>query len=306
MTTSTGASFDGYNVAYKVKDISKSIDFYTNVMNMRVVSKDIDNAILSYNTQNKQSISITLHHDSSPDTVNKRRRKDDDDEEELGYKGISINISKLDAIDVYNSIDKYGGTVVANIADHAYGASIIPDEDDLKQFPVRYGTINDPDGFAIELVEISSKTNSIGTATSRSSSGDGDAIIEKIIKKVRINVIELEETVSFYEDILNMQLLRRRSNVNSKPKDASMISYIGTDSEETDSIIELIYSFSTDKLDIDSRFMSITINATSDALNAIKDNIIKYKFSSDRVISSTDTSITLLDPNNYTVIITQT
>ena len=36
---------------------------------------------------------------------------------------------------------------------------MIPDEDEMKQFPVRYGKVVDPDGYTIEISEAKSSTS---------------------------------------------------------------------------------------------------------------------------------------------------
>jgi hypothetical protein len=35
------------------------------------------------------------------------------------------------------------------MGDFAYGASMIPDEDEMKQKPVTYGRLSDPDGYTV-------------------------------------------------------------------------------------------------------------------------------------------------------------
>jgi hypothetical protein len=55
----------------------------------------------------------------------------------LQFMGLGVKLANpLDAMDV-SMIS--GGSVVKEIIDGAYGASLIPDEDEMKQFPVRYG-----------------------------------------------------------------------------------------------------------------------------------------------------------------------
>jgi len=92
-----------------------------------------------------------------------------------------------------------------DVDDYLYGASLEPDEDELKQIPVRYGKIFDPDGHTIEIKQ-SEKTNPLS--------------------KVILSVLDLNESIDFYCKKLDMKLLRKRSNVNSKPKDASMCAYV--------------------------------------------------------------------------------
>lgn len=89
------------------------------------------------------------------------------------------------------------------VGEYFYGASMIPDEDEMKQFPITYGRIIDNNGFVIEVKE---NNNNCG--------------------KFMMNVIDLEESVAFYRDVLGMKLLRKRSNVNSKPKHGSLVACV--------------------------------------------------------------------------------
>jgi len=91
------------------------------------------------------------------------------------------------------------------VDDYYYGASLVPDEDDLKQFPVRYGKITDPNGYTIEL----KKENR-----------------HYPIYKVTLSVLDLDESVAYYSNNFNMKQLRRRSNIISKPKEASFCAYV--------------------------------------------------------------------------------
>lgn len=89
--------------------------------------------------------------------------------------------------------------------EYAYGASLVPDEDEMKRIPVHYGRLSDPDGHSVEVVE-----------------GDKVNPVEKFI----LNVLDLNESVEFYSQILGMTLLRKRANINSIPKEASMCAYV--------------------------------------------------------------------------------
>jgi catechol 2,3-dioxygenase-like lactoylglutathione lyase family enzyme len=84
---------------------------------------------------------------------------------------------------------------------------MIPDEDEMKLFPVRYGRIRDPDGYTVEVTE----DKNVGAAN---------------MFKVILNVLDLDESIGFYTSSLGMKLLRKRSNVNSRPKHGSMCAYV--------------------------------------------------------------------------------
>ena len=100
---------------------------------------------------------------------------------------------------------KYNGKLEMEVNDYLYGASLEPDEDELKQIPVRYGKVLDPDGYTIEILH-SEKSNPLS--------------------KIILSVLDLNDSIDFYCKKLNMKLLRKRSNINSKPKDASMCAYL--------------------------------------------------------------------------------
>ena len=91
----------------------------------------------------------------------------------------------------------------------AYAASLIPDEDEMKTYPVRYGRLSDPDGYIIEVRE-----DPKAKPASRK------------LFKLTLNVLDIEESVAFYRDILGMNVLRRRSNVFAVPRHASMCAFM--------------------------------------------------------------------------------
>ena len=92
------------------------------------------------------------------------------------------------------------------VDDYSYAASQIPDENDLAQFPVRYGKVADPDGYIVELREGPVRSNPLCKAV--------------------LNVLDLNESSAFLADKLGMKQLRKRSNLIGKPREASMSSYM--------------------------------------------------------------------------------
>lgn len=86
-----------------------------------------------------------------------------------------------------------GGSIVFNVEDRKYAASMIPDEDDMKSFPVRYGRICDPDGYIVEVKEAMSGS------------------VNPILEKATLKVLDLNDSIAFYEK-LGLKLLRKRSN----------------------------------------------------------------------------------------------
>lgn len=81
-----------------------------------------------------------------------------------------------------------GGSVHTILDNYAYAASLIPDEDEMKQFPVKYGRMADPDGYLVEIIEPLKATSPTGTTSSTA--------------KVILNVEDLDESIEFYTDIL--------------------------------------------------------------------------------------------------------
>ena len=73
------------------------------------------------------------------------------------------------------------------------------------QLPVRYGRVQDVNGFSLELQEKPK---------------------ENRLYKITIGVLDLNESIDFYSKVLQMKLLRKRSNVNNFPKSASMCAYL--------------------------------------------------------------------------------
>jgi hypothetical protein len=72
----------------------------------------------------------------------------------------------------------------------------------MKQTSVRYFTVSDPSGYRIVVQE-------------------GDAV-----DRIVLGVVDLDESIDFYTNILGMNIFRKRSNINSIPKDASMCAYV--------------------------------------------------------------------------------
>lgn len=79
---------------------------------------------------------------------------------------------------------------------------MLPDEDEMKQYPVRYGLAADPVGYVVEIKE------------------ELEVPIDSYCK-FTIKVLDLEQGVDFYTKVLGLKLLRRRSNVNNRPKEAT-------------------------------------------------------------------------------------
>ena len=211
--------------ALRVSSVEKSVSFYTSCLGMKVISDDSDKkcARLGYDGD----VSIDLVEDS---TIAKLQ---------LGDAFLGFGISRVDASSVLSSVQREGGKVVTDISDFAYAASQIPDEDEMKTTPVRYGRINDPDGYTIEVHE-----------------GNSNGFMKSILK-----VLDLEESIEYYERV-GCKLLRKRSNVMGVPKEASLCAYVGGESEN-EPYIELVYPYATSKLDMGNGLIEVTIRGNS-------------------------------------------
>lgn len=113
------------------------------------------------------------------------------------------------AVGVFETAEATGGKTLLEMGNFAYAASLIPDEDEMKNYPVRYGRISDPDGYVIEVREDPKMKEA-----------------SRKMFKITLNVLDIEESVAFYRDVLGMTVLRRRSNVFAVPKHASMCAFM--------------------------------------------------------------------------------
>jgi Glyoxalase/Bleomycin resistance protein/Dioxygenase superfamily len=113
------------------------------------------------------------------------------------------------AAPIFEAATAGGGKTLLEVDNFAYAASLIPDEDEMKTYPVRYGRLSDPDGYIIEVRE-----DPRAKPASRK------------LFKLTLNVLDIEESVAFYRDILGMNVLRRRSNVFAVPRHASMCAFM--------------------------------------------------------------------------------
>jgi len=256
---------DVSTLSYHVSDIKKSIDFYTNVLGFNIINNKDNNVLLGL-----------LDNTFLIELINSKQEYNLGD----GFVGIGINKNIDDSNMIIQKCSKYGGKVVLDINDFGYGACMIPDEDEMKVTPVRYGRINDPDGYNIEITEIKDNNNL------------------PHISKIRLNVVDWEESEKFYMEILGMKLFRRRSNINSKPKKASITSYLGYNSELNGAILELTYPYSTYILDVGNGYNHIKFTCSD--ISWTRD---KLKTAGFTIEEDNGTSLVIKDPNNYKVIL---
>lgn len=120
------------------------------------------------------------------------------------FQGIGIVVNN--AKEVFEKCKKMASSTSLSFDDHSYGASSTPDEDELKTWPVSYGKLIDTNGVEFEVSDVSTYSQ------------------PKL--KVVLNVLDLEESIEFYTKQLGMTLSRKRSNVNNRPRQASLSAFL--------------------------------------------------------------------------------
>ena len=211
-------------VSFKVSSLKQSIDFYKKAIGMDVDMQEGKIASLSFGGD------ISLELEESGDALDSKLKGD-------GFLGIGVAFP--DAKMICDAAEQEGGAVTFPFGEYAYGASLVPDQDELKQFPVTYGKISDPDGYIIEVMQ---------------------GFRAEPFIKATLSVLDLDDAISFYTKDLGLKLLRKRSNVNSKPKNASFVAYVGAgESEEDGPYLELVYKYATEKVNVGKCLKGITL-----------------------------------------------
>jgi len=230
------------HVSLRVKSLQKSLDFYVKGLGMKEVEvSDDKKVIVGYENASSSSLRIELVGIEDKKILENFK---------LGDSFIGIGIRSQDIDVLANNALICGGEVLIPIDEYAYAASLIPDEDEMKSTPVVYGKVSDPDGYIVEL----QKTTS--SATSSCSS----------IQKFVLNVIDLDESIEWYSSKLGLNLLRKRSNVLSTPREASFCSYMGYKDELSGPYLELLYKYSTDKIESGDGFSHLVFHSAANEL----------------------------------------
>lgn len=117
----------------RVGDLDRSIDFYTNILGMRLLRK-------SENTEYKYTLAFVGYGEESEQAVIELTYNWDVDSYEMGTAYGHIALGVEDIYGMCNAIEKRGGEVYR------------------KPGPVKGGTtviafVRDPDGYAIELIQ---------------------------------------------------------------------------------------------------------------------------------------------------------
>lgn len=152
------------------------------------------------------------------------------------FHGLGLKSGSAEAI--FSQLDSI--LIRAQYNTYSYGASLIPDEDEMTNVPVQYGRFVDFDDNEIEIGLIDQH--------------------QFPAAKIILNVLNLEESIDFYVSVLGMSLLRKRSNVMNFPKHASISAYLGYSNTEKDEFcIELVYNYAVEKLEHGSHPVKVSL-----------------------------------------------
>lgn len=222
------------HVSLQVKNLGKSLDFYINGLGMKRIEESADKKRVVLGYSNLPSTAL-LELIGIEDTKIIQNFK-------IGDSFIGIGLCTNDIESLANNALKWGGDIIMPIGDYGYAASLIPDEDEMKTTPVIYGKLTDPDGYIIELKKESSSSSLLSPIN---------------IQKFILNVVDLDECIEWYSKNLGMNLLRKRSNVMSTPREASFCSYMGYGEETSSPYLELFYKYATDKVEVGDGFSHV-------------------------------------------------
>ena len=259
--------------SYKVSNLERSVSFYTKVLGMKVVEENKAKGVAKMvMDDDAAAMSIELQAANGAILIGD------------AYSGIGIRVPN--AATMFQAVESEGGKVLLDVGDFAYAASLIPDEDEMRNTPVRYGRLSDPDGYKIEVREDKKMSSSS----------------RKLFKMV-LNVLDIEESVAFYRDVLGMNVLRRRSNVYGIPKDASMCAFIGYSDEATGSYLELHYQYAIDKLDMGNGYLrsSFHVPNNEEVANKLMDKVLQGAGKALEVTD--DNTIVVRDPSDFPVLL---
>lgn len=125
----------------RVGDLSKSIQFYTELLGMKVLRKSVNQAY-------RYDLVFLGYGDESTHTVLELTYNWDQSSYDMGSAFGHIAIGVEDIVRVCSNIKRLGGDVYREPGPVKGGSTVI-------------AFVRDPDGYAIELIELSSKSQSI-------------------------------------------------------------------------------------------------------------------------------------------------
>ena len=223
-----------HTTTFTVSELSRSVAFYEGALGMKVLHRDDKaggSALLGFRETSMSGIELQQAAEGTPLVK--------------GDAFVGLGVTAVDALAHIRRSEQFGGKIVVPFETYGYGASIFPDEDEMVINPVLYGCVEDPDGHTIEIAE---------------------GVRNEPLRKVIINVLDLDETVAFYTDKVGMTLHRRRSNINSKPKHASICSFVSfAKTEDEGTMLELVYNYATERLNMGTSFVQIAVKGRLDS-----------------------------------------
>lgn len=233
------------SVGLEVQSLEKSVPFYLDTLGMRVV----------HESSGTDSRTVALALEGSTMQLELTQKTQWNAHRGDAFVGLGLELPDAEAR--CDAAVRAGSGLVMPFDDYALGASIVPDEDDLKLTPVRYGVVADPDGHSVEVRQC----------------GDGGLpwqATKPSLQKVSLQVLDLDDACDYYTRVLGMKLLRRRSHVNSRPKRAQMEALLGY-GEEAGPVVSLVYNYATELLDHGSDYRGIKLvgNGNDEDLSAL-------------------------------------
>jgi hypothetical protein len=144
------------------------------------------------------------------------------------YQGLyGVGVERRDIVSAATTALTCGGKISFKPGNYHYGASLVPDENEFYTLPVRYTRLLDPDSLVVEVKDpTSSRSNRSSKYGPRNPLIQQDSACLGKSAKIILHVEDLNDSIAFYTECLGMNLLRKRANINSKPKEASMVGYV--------------------------------------------------------------------------------
>ena len=114
-----------------------------------------------------------------------------------------------------------------------------------------------------------------------------------------IRVGELQRSVKFYTDILGMKLLR----TTDRPEQKYSLAFVGYDTEDKASVIELTYNYGVDKYDHGSAFghLAIEVPDVAKACNDVRQHGGKVTREAGPVKGGSTVIAFVEDPDGYKI-----
>eukprot|EP00968_Pinguiococcus_pyrenoidosus_P020971 scaffold2626_cov279-Pinguiococcus_pyrenoidosus.AAC.4 len=157
-----------------------------------------------------------------------------------GLRAVVLCFPEIQA--VAEAAEGAGGQVLAKTEEKKIGPSMIPDEDVEFSMNVTVGLVTDPDGNAVRLVQQNRKDGLFG---------------------VSLRVHNLEKAVEFYEGVLGMKTIRKRSNLPDEASISAFLAYGDADEgEEGAFVVELKYEYSEPEVNAGDVLQGIIITTT--------------------------------------------